>query len=444
MVGHELRIVSINLNKRLAGAHSQAAFLRWLMPLDATVVAVQEPTPPGTLLPEMLGAFRLIGGNADVALWAKAPVALPPEILGVPAIILDLGHLIICNVYLSGYASPRRVRQLGELRIALAGRAKPVVAVGDFNLAPLAMDGRHGDAASTWTTRRERTAFQHLTNELELVDLTSPFRLSEQHFTFERINSGKWTRFRCDLALAAASLNFTARYDHSVRNGSYAFTDHSACIVEGEIPVLPGPPATTLDVSDQTDRISVAPLVIRPENTAISRARPSKPARTLAESRLLVEWDVHSVLDYGCGRGADVGYFNDMGFAAVGYDPHPAFGFAAAPSDTFDLVLLLYVVNVLSSVGERIAVVRDAARFLKPGGKLLIVARSAGEIEREACANGWPPHSDGYLSNARRGMFQHGLTQSEIEALAKEAGLVSIGTGPLRLGVSTYAVSTLP
>ncbi|MGZ6616518.1 MAG: methyltransferase domain-containing protein [Solirubrobacteraceae bacterium] len=59
---------------------------------------------------------------------------------------------------------------------------------------------------------------------------------------------------------------------------------------------------------------------------------------------------MRGVLDYGCGRGADLSYFRSLGIDAVGYDPHEPFGFAEPPAGLFMVVTLIFVLNVLPTV----------------------------------------------------------------------------------------------
>ena len=160
---------------------------------------------------------------------------------------------------------------------------------------------------------------------------------------------------------------------------------------------------------------------IKPHNTAIHRKRPSQPAANLISTGQLELWGVRSILDYGCGHGLDVRHLKALGYEAEGYDPHPEFKHTTHPVRQFDLVLVLYVLNVLSTEQERLDVLRGAARCMAAAGRMLVVARSVSEIER--AAKDWPRHNDGYLSNADRGMFQHGMTRQELIDLAAAASL---------------------
>ena len=53
-------------------------------------------------------------------------------------------------------------------------------------------------------------------------------------------------------------------------------------------------------------------------NTAISRKRASVPLRYLQDKGYLKG----TVLDYGCGKGADFNHLRQAGYTAEAYDPH--------------------------------------------------------------------------------------------------------------------------
>jgi hypothetical protein len=123
---------------------------------------------------------------------------------------------------------------LTALHGALTGTpASNVLVVGDFNMGPSDADGRLGDAASVWNNETDRAPFRRLLADVGLVDLGAA---SAPHaFTLERAASGgRHSAFRCDLALASIPLAplLTLTYDHSVRERTHGFTDHSALIVD--------------------------------------------------------------------------------------------------------------------------------------------------------------------------------------------------------------------
>src|SRR5688572_7748199 len=101
------------------------------------------------------------------------------------------------------------------------------------------------------------------------------------------------------------------------------------------------------------------PRACRPENTAISRAAPSKPAQAVVRF-LLPTLRVERLLDFACGRGRDVKFFRAEGLQAEGYDSHPAFDHAAPPRGRFDLVTAIYLLNVLDSTCARVEALREA------------------------------------------------------------------------------------
>ncbi len=84
----------------------------------------------------------------------------------------------------------------------------------------------------------------------------------------------------------------------------------------------------------------------------------------------------HRVLCYGCGRGADVLWLKRRGFHAVGYDPHPPFGYTDSPEGVYDFVFLVYLMTRLRSDGNRRGAIEKALECARPGGHLVVVSRS--------------------------------------------------------------------
>ena len=188
--------------------------------------------------------------------------------------------------------------------------------------------------------------------------------------------------------------------------------------------------------------VRVGPMADRPKvctdptaaasfKTAIARRGASAPATALTPwiERVLAsspqDPSVRGVLDYGCGRGADVNYFRSLGVDAGGYDPHAPFGFAESPTGLFMVVTLIFVLNVLPTVEARLEVLRGAAARLAPEGVLIVATRSTAAIRSEAARNGWRAWGDGFVSHERRGTFQHGMDAEEIVGLGEMLGLQS-------------------
>ena len=178
-------------------------------------------------------------------------------------------------------------------------------------------------------------------------------------------------------------------------------------------------------------------MTVRPENTAIARKDASKPLRDALGQKWITPGQ--TVLDFGCGRGADVRWLRDNGYDAEGFDAHAAFGWHQRLGGHFDVVLMIYVVNVLGTVDARSDALADAWSFVRPGGAMFVVSRERRVVEGEAVKGGWPRSGDGYWSNKRRGMFQRGHTVDELEVLVSSLGVARICRSPSRDYAAVFA-----
>lgn len=118
-----------------------------------------------------------------------------------------------------------------------------------------------------------------------------------------------------------------------------------------------------------------------------------------------------TVMDYGCGRGGDVGFLERQGFDCTGWDP------VHAPSGTrrdADLVNLGYVVNVIEDPAERREALRRAwaltRRVLVVSARLRAETPDTGAVE---------PFADGLLT--RIGTFQKFFEQQELRTWVDQA-----------------------
>jgi len=98
--------------------------------------------------------------------------------------------------------------------------------------------------------------------------------------------------------------------------------------------------------------------------TAIARKKPSKPVVRLSATGAIVG----RTLDYGCGRGADADYLG-----CEGYDLHYRPG---RPVGSFETIVCNYVLNVIVSEDERLAVLRDIQALLDDDGFAYITVRN--------------------------------------------------------------------
>lgn len=98
--------------------------------------------------------------------------------------------------------------------------------------------------------------------------------------------------------------------------------------------------------------------------TAIHRTKASLPARRLKKLELIKG----RVLDYGCGRGADVKFLR-----ASGYDPNQP-KFKTRPTGFYDTILCTYVLNVLPE-SKRRKVIDNILSLLTLNGTAYLTVR---------------------------------------------------------------------
>lgn len=144
---------------------------------------------------------------------------------------------------------------------------------------------------------------------------------------------------------------------------------------------------------------------IRTERTAIARKKPSTP--TLAYEVLFSKWGVKTILDYGCGKGADVKWLASKGYKTFGYDPHFA---PTLPNALFDAVMVNYVLCVIPNADKRKALVENASDLSER--YLCVAVRPKGTVDREAERAKWKEYADGWLT--KNGTFQKGYTFEEL------------------------------
>ena len=103
--------------------------------------------------------------------------------------------------------------------------------------------------------------------------------------------------------------------------------------------------------------------------TAIQRKGPSAPLNLFLKNKIF--YHGASIIDYGCGHGADVRALEGLGFAVVGYDPYWAPHVELSASD---IITCTYVLNVLRPA-ERERTLEKINALLKPNGQALITVR---------------------------------------------------------------------
>lgn len=396
-----MRLVSLNLNKRLGRPSVHRQVQEWLAKNHVELFVAQEPWHSRQVNSVHLNGYRYIGGNHLVGAWMRYDIR-PPICLQQDYYwqVLHVGYLAVDHVYLDPYATKTRSKQLRRLESSIRDApCQPRVVIGDFNIAPRTVDGIFDGRMSRFNTLTDRAPFHMLCSGNGLIDLTAA---DPPEYSVERVRRERTVQFRCDLALASDYLAPTIRasYDHTTRNGSCPFTDHSALVVD--LPLASEPNQTPVFIPRDMDPRNLGDRPSEPQQpangshkTAMARRGPSPVARAVVD-RLVRRLPIESVLDYGCGRGVDVLYYRQLGLRADGYDPHPSFGWVTEPPGNYDLITVIFVLNVVADPATRLDILGHVAALVSAEGFVLLVTRSRRAIERQAAKSRWRKHNDGY------------------------------------------------
>ena len=124
------------------------------------------------------------------------------------------------------------------------------------------------------------------------------------------------------------------------------------------------------------------------------------------------------VLDYGCGRGADVRFLQAHGFNVQGFDPWFA---PNPPTGSFDVILCSYVLNVIPERNDRLAALQEIkGKLTTAQGRVLTTTRSQSQVDALAKKSNWTRHLDGYVTP--KNTFQRGYNMPELIKFHEEAG----------------------
>ena len=159
----------------------------------------------------------------------------------------------------------------------------------------------------------------------------------------------------------------------------------------------------------------------RRDLTAMSRTDASRPLRLALEQKIITKST--SVLDYGCGRGADVAYLKARGINCRGWDPV----FCPHTRRTsVDVVTLNYVLNVIDDLDERHKTLMHAWKLTK--STLVVAVRLQDERDESHVI----PRGDGWMTP--RGTFQKFFEHDEIRFWLSEI----TGTNPITAGPGVF------
>jgi hypothetical protein len=144
--------------------------------------------------------------------------------------------------------------------------------------------------------------------------------------------------------------------------------------------------------------------------------KPSSPTKKLFKRDLISS----IIYDFGCGKGRDSIWLRRKGFKVISYDPfyRPEKSPDKVDFTKINTVLVNYVLNVIEDPDERIKILKDLSERATGDTIFLISARSNREIDRISKKSKWHRFQDGFVT--KRGTFQKGFVQSELEELCNE------------------------
>lgn len=105
--------------------------------------------------------------------------------------------------------------------------------------------------------------------------------------------------------------------------------------------------------------------------TAIKRNGASVPLKFLAGKNLINA--SQTILDFGCGHGADVAWLKNNGYIAYGFDPYWNINLYAL-KNRYDIVLCTYVLNVVDQ-NIRNDVLKKLKSLVTSHGKIYVTVR---------------------------------------------------------------------
>jgi DNA phosphorothioation-associated putative methyltransferase len=157
------------------------------------------------------------------------------------------------------------------------------------------------------------------------------------------------------------------------------------------------------------------------EKTAIARTEPSAPAKWAYENGFfgeLVPDEEPFIYDWGCGKGKDAEWLQDLGYTVAAYDPNH---FPCNVPEDFlfgpvDVILCNYVLNIINDPEEREALLQQIA---DTGVKTIIISVRS-DIDRAAQKGEWKRYGDGYVTS--HNTFQRNYDLSDIEDMEKFFG----------------------
>lgn len=161
-------------------------------------------------------------------------------------------------------------------------------------------------------------------------------------------------------------------------------------------------------------------LKINRRNTALASNLPSIAIRLAFEMGFVKE----TVLDWGAGKGRDTKWLLNKGVSTIQFDPYynPIPRIADLDFSIIKTILLIYVLNVIEVVGERLELINEIKERACVGTFLIISVRTEREIESFAKKSKWKKYGDGFITGKRT--FQKGFNSLEFNNLCSSIGKI--------------------
>lgn len=144
--------------------------------------------------------------------------------------------------------------------------------------------------------------------------------------------------------------------------------------------------------------------------TAIARKSASRPTKALVKEGIVVG----RVLDYGCGKGADVRFLSALGYNVMGYDPYHN---PVEIQGKFDTIICNYVLNVIDDETVRKDVIDNILNLLNEKGCAFVTVRN--DVIKNS--KKWKPFKDGFLTG--NNTFQAQLSVDHLRQLSGKNGI---------------------
>ena len=162
--------------------------------------------------------------------------------------------------------------------------------------------------------------------------------------------------------------------------------------------------------------------------TAIYRDRWTKPGRWLYEHFFQKDnITLGSMLDFGAGKSIDSECWKKEAevLNAQAYDKHEQSGFPGRGNrpdgQKFELVTVIFVLNVVETDQDRIKILNDAMQYVKPDGYIFIATRNKKDIAKAAKNGNWTKLPSGaFVSSPSKHTIQCGVDDQDIQSLVKK------------------------